>query len=125
LALAAVRDGAELLVGLSNDSWFADGNGPRLHLVVAAFRSIETRRAQVRATNTGISATIDATGELVETLGVHVRGTLAARVRLERAHTLMVALGDWFPPTALAGAVLLFFLSGGGRPARKPPAVRL
>jgi apolipoprotein N-acyltransferase len=108
LALAAVRDGAQLLVALSNDSWFADGNGPRLHLVVAAFRSIETRRPQVRATNTGISAVISPTGELLDTLGVHQRGTLAARVTpLRGAATLLLAWGDWFPPTALAAAFLL------------------
>ncbi|MFN8645053.1 MAG: apolipoprotein N-acyltransferase, partial [Candidatus Binatia bacterium] len=47
LALAAARAGAELIVTLSNDSWFAAGSGPRLHLVVAAFRSIETRLWQV------------------------------------------------------------------------------
>jgi apolipoprotein N-acyltransferase len=116
LALAAVRDGAELLIGLSNDSWFADGNGPRLHLVVAAFRSIETRRAQIRATNTGISAIIDASGELVETLGVHQRGTLAAPVRPERsARTLMLAWGNWFPPTALLGGLLLMAAPPGPR----------
>jgi apolipoprotein N-acyltransferase len=40
----AVRDGAELIVTLSNDSWLADGAGARLHFVVSVFRSIETRR---------------------------------------------------------------------------------
>src|SRR5262249_5356932 len=43
-ALAAVRDGAELIVTLSNDSWFTVGDAAWLHLVGAAFRSVETRR---------------------------------------------------------------------------------
>src|SRR5439155_19228486 len=55
-ALAAVRDGADLIVTLSNDSWFTYGDVPRLILIVSAFRSIETRRPQVRATNPGIPA---------------------------------------------------------------------
>jgi apolipoprotein N-acyltransferase len=53
LALEEARRGAEVIVTLSNDSWFAEGNGPNLHLTVSAFRSLETRRPQLRATNTG------------------------------------------------------------------------
>jgi len=121
-ALAAVRDGAALLVALSNDSWFAIGTGPRLHLVVAAFRSIETRRPQIRATNTGISAAIDATGELLQTLDVHARGTLAARLRPQRdAWTLLLAWGDWFPPAALLASALLLLWRGPGARAARPP----
>src|SRR4029453_18614791 len=62
LARAAVRRGAELLVTLSNDSWFP--GGAHLHLAVSTFRSLETRRAQARVTNTGVSALISPTGEL-------------------------------------------------------------
>ncbi len=116
LAIAAVRQGAELLVTLSNDSWFAAGDGPRLHLVVSAFRSLETRRPQLRATNTGISAIITPTGEMLGTLGVDRRGTLLARVTpVRHASTLMLAWGDWFGPASLAAAVLLLLLPGRRR----------
>lgn len=101
-AIAAVRQGAEVIVTLSNDSWFSFANTPRLILMVSAFRSIETRRPQVRATNTGISAVITPTGEFLGTIGVHERGQLVATVTPERAATtLMLAWGDWFGPTAL------------------------
>jgi apolipoprotein N-acyltransferase len=106
LAIAAVRQGAEVIVTLSNDAWFATDGGPRLHLVVSAFRSIETRRPQVRSTNTGISAVIAPTGELLGTIGVATRGVLAARVIPSRtAWTLMLAWGDWVGPTALAAGL--------------------
>ncbi len=110
LAAAAVRQGAELIVTLSNDSWFDVGAGPRLHLVGAAFRSIETRRPQLRATSTGISAVITATGELLATAAVHERAGLVATVRPEsRATTLALLWGNWVGPSALAlGAALLF-----------------
>jgi apolipoprotein N-acyltransferase len=125
-ALAAVRDGAELLLTLSNDSWFSGGAGAHLHLVVSAFRSIETRRPQVRATNTGISAVIAPSGELLGTLGVHERGFLATSVPAGRpVATLMLAWGDWFGPSALVfGAVgLAAALTGhppGWRRRRRP-----
>ncbi len=111
LALDAVRAGAELIVTLSNDSWFAVGLGPRLHLVVAAFRSIETRRPQLRATTTGVSAVITPSGELLDVADVHARTALVGTVRPESgATTLMLAWGDWFGPTALAVGVLLLAL---------------
>jgi apolipoprotein N-acyltransferase len=108
LAIAAAREGAELIVTLSNDSWFAEGNGPWLHLVVSAFRSIETRRPQVRATNTGLSAIVSATGEIRQTIGVGVAGTLAAPLLPRaRAWTLLLAWGDWLPPAAALAALAL------------------
>ena len=58
--------GAEVIVNLSNDSWFGGTRGARLHLVLSALRSVENRRAQIRATNTGITAFIDASGEIRE-----------------------------------------------------------
>ena len=108
-AIAAVRQGAEVIVTLSNDSWFTFGNVPRLILMISAFRSIETRRPQVRATNTGISAVITATGEFLQTIGVDERGSMVAAVAPERsATTLMLAWGDWLGPAALvAGGALL------------------
>ncbi|HYH97304.1 apolipoprotein N-acyltransferase, partial [Hyalangium sp.] len=105
----AVRKGAELIVTISNDSWFGRSAGPRLHLTLAAFRSIEMRLPQVRATNSGISAFISPTGEIVREVQTGQRAGVVMTVPpTERVSTLMVAWGDWFGPTALvAGLVLL------------------
>ena len=108
LSIAAVRQGAEVIVTLSNDSWFSYDGVPRLILVIAAFRSIETRRPQVRATNTGISAVITPTGEFLVTIPVHERGAVTATVMPERsAMTLMLNWGDWFGQTALVVCAVL------------------
>ena len=113
LALAAARAGADVIVTLSNDSWFANGAGPRQHLLGAAFRSIETRRPQLRATNTGISAVITPTGEIIARAGLDERATVVASVVPDaRSTTLVVAWGDWLGPVALAlgGAILALTL---------------
>jgi len=124
-ALAAVRRGAELIVTLSNDSWFASGLGPRLHLVVSAFRSIETRRPQVRATNTGVSAIITATGAMLAVAGVHERATLVAAVApAPQAATLMLAWGNWFGPAALLLGAALLAAPGLGPKARAGSVAR-
>jgi apolipoprotein N-acyltransferase len=120
LAAAAVRQGADLIVTLSNDSWFDVGRGPRLHLVGAAFRSIETRRPQLRATSTGISAVITPTGELLATAAVHERTALVATVAPERdTTTLALAWGDWLGPSALAVGAMLLLTPGLAARARK------
>jgi apolipoprotein N-acyltransferase len=78
-----------------------------MHLVGAAFLSVETRRPQVRATNTGISAVIDATGEIVATAGVDERAVLAEAVRpLAAPPTVVVRLGEWVGPAGLVVAAL-------------------
>lgn len=104
----AVSKGAELIVTLSNDSWFGTSAGPKLHLTLAAFRSIETRLPQVRATNSGISAYISPTGELVREVETGQRAAVVMTIPpTEHIGTLMVAWGDWFGPTALISGVVL------------------
>ena len=118
LARRAVRDGAQLLVTLSNDAWFASGDGPMQHFVVAGFRSIETRTPQVRATTTGVSAIVTATGETLAVAGVGERAALVAPVVPSRNPvTLQLLWGDWFPPAIFAVAVLALVVT---RRARGP-----
>ena len=58
------RAGAELLVNITNDAWFADTKAPYLHLQSAVFRAVENRRFLVRAANTGVSCFINAAGRV-------------------------------------------------------------
>lgn len=60
----AANMGADVLLNITNDSWFGQGTEPWLHLHLTAFRSIELRRPMIRSTNTGISTLIDSTGEM-------------------------------------------------------------
>lgn len=53
-----------ILVNLSNDAWFGDSLAPHQHLQISRMRAAELERPLLRATNTGISAVIDAKGRL-------------------------------------------------------------
>jgi apolipoprotein N-acyltransferase len=117
--VAAARQGAEVLVTLSNDSWFAYPGAQRLILTVSAFRSIETRRPQIRATPTGISAVIDPTGELRETIEADTADSMVAAVTPDgSAWTLMLTWGNWFPPVSLVLALVLLVGSSRAAPSR-------
>jgi apolipoprotein N-acyltransferase len=107
VAEAASKE-ADLIVTLSNDSWFPDERAPRLHLLSAAFRSVETRLPQVRATNSGISAMITPLGEIVAATRWDARQTLVASLpSAGRMATLAVALGPWLGPLLLVAAIVL------------------
>jgi apolipoprotein N-acyltransferase len=113
LAREAVRRGAELLVTISNDSWFGDGRGPYLHLVVSAFRSVETRRPQLRTTTTGISASITPAGDVVQSAGVHERAALRVTVEPRSAPAPpVVVLGEWLGPLAAVVVLVTVALPG-------------
>ncbi len=109
MAIDGRRLGAQAILSLSNDSWFSAGpQGARLHLAVAAFRSIETRLPQLRVTSNGLSAIIDPTGALIASTAMGDRAVLAGDIPLRDAPgTLMVYWGDWVGAAGLALLVLL------------------
>lgn len=110
-AAAAVRDGAQALVNLTNDSWFVSTAEKKLHLAMAAVRSVETRRAQLRATNTGLSALILPTGELRERGPEDASAALRYRVPLlDLEPTLSTRFGTWAGPALLVLALLALAL---------------
>jgi apolipoprotein N-acyltransferase len=111
LAIDGARLGAQAILGMSNDSWFTDyPAGARLHLSVAAFRSIETRLPQVRVTTNGLSAVIDATGEVLARTDMGSQAVLTAELPANNPPpTLMVLWGDW---VGRAGALFLLLLAG-------------
>lgn len=109
LAIDGARLGAQAILGLSNDSWFTDyPQGAQLHLTVAAFRSIETRLPQLRATADGMSAIIDESGEVVTHTEMGQQAVLVGEIPVrDPIPTLMVRWGDW---VGKAGLVLLLAL---------------
>jgi apolipoprotein N-acyltransferase len=75
-----VRAGATLLVTITNDAWYGDTAAPWQHFRAARFRAAENRRPLLRAALTGVSALVDAQGQVVERLGVAERGVISGRV---------------------------------------------
>jgi apolipoprotein N-acyltransferase len=111
LAIEGARLGAQVILSMSNDSWFTQYPvGANLHLHVAAFRSIETRLPQVRVTANGVSAVIDATGSIATNTAMSEEKLLIGEVSVrEPPMTLMVAWGDW---VGRAGFLALMLLLG-------------
>ena len=75
-----VRQGATLLVTVTNDAWYGDTWAPWQHYRAARFRAAENRRTVLRAAITGVSAIIDPDGSERQLLGVGEEGILRSQV---------------------------------------------
>lgn len=96
---------AHAMVNLTNDSWYGAGHEQEQHLQLAALRSAEHHRWLLRATSTGISAFVDATGQVVKRIPANVRDTALASVPMLEGVTLYERWGDW-PGWASSAALL-------------------
>jgi len=100
------RDGAEVLVNISNDGWFGKSAARRQHLAIVRMRAAENRRWILRSTNDGITATIDTAGRLRGMLPLYTEATSYTGFSYETGTTLYTRWGDWFAALCAAAAVL-------------------
>ena len=89
-----VRKGARAMAIITNDAWWGDTPGYRQHLSYASIRAIETRRAIARCANTGISAIISPSGEILQPTPWWEPAVIKAHVPLREDITFYVSHGD-------------------------------
>ena len=87
--------GAQVFVNLSDDGWYGDTSAPWEHLDMVRMRAIENRRWVLRATNTGVTGSIDPEGRVVAALPRHLRAALAAPFSYRDDTTFYTRHGDW------------------------------
>ena len=99
------RRRSEMLITLTNDSWFGATSEPWGHLAVAQMRAVEHRLYSLRAAVTGISAVIDPGGRLVARSGIFDEEVIDAPVHwMKRGRTGYEVWGDapWWGATMLS-----------------------
>jgi apolipoprotein N-acyltransferase len=101
---------ADLLITISNDSWFGDSIGPLQHLQMARMRALENGRFLIRGTNNGVSAIIDHRGEIVSRTEQFVSATLVGEVEVMLGNTPFGSFGSTPIIAACATTLLLMVL---------------
>ncbi|HKR65670.1 MAG TPA: apolipoprotein N-acyltransferase [Thermoanaerobaculia bacterium] len=91
-----IRHGADVIVTITNDAWYDGTSAPQQHLWQARMRAIEGDRFVLRAATTGISALIDPTGRLLQTIPMGREGIIYAQFQARSAITPYIRFGDWF-----------------------------
>jgi apolipoprotein N-acyltransferase len=98
--------GAQVLVNLSNDGYFARSAARGQHLALARMRALENGRWVLRSTNDGYTATITPGGLGYEVpVAPYQEATAMLRFNPERHLTPYVRYGDWFAWTCLIAAL--------------------
>jgi apolipoprotein N-acyltransferase len=96
----------DLLVNITNDAWFRGSSLLDHHLNNAIGCAVENRRPMLVAANSGISAWIDGSGRIVQSLERFEEGTILAEPIPDARWGLWQRVGDW-PARALGFIALL------------------
>lgn len=126
---AAVREGAGLLLVPSNNATYSGSSQPLQQLAIERFRALETARAVLVASTTGVSALISPYGEVMDRLEDGDSGWLSGRVPVSEGATPAVSFGAAIGGVLAAGGAVAILLSAlrpatGARPTRHRPASR-
>ena len=89
-----IQKGAQAMAIITNDAWWGNTPGYKQHLSYASLRAIETRRAIARCANTGISAIISPSGEIVKESKWWEQATIKGYIPLRKDITFFVSHGD-------------------------------
>ena len=113
--------GAEMLITLTNDAWYAESAGARQHLLHAVFRAVENRRPLLRSGNNSDTCLILPDGRITnlildpDTGNRFVRGATLYEIPIWRNApvTFYARYGDWFAGACAAlGAAAALVLWG-------------
>ncbi len=98
---------ARLLINVSNDAWFEDSPEAWQHHQIARMRALETGRYMLRATNTGVSSVIDASGQVQAIAPQFERYVLSAEVQPLMGRTPYVMWGNYLLISLVVSVLVL------------------
>ncbi len=90
----SVKEGADILINVANDSWFGNTYEPYMHFNSTIVRAIENRRSMIRVTNSGISALITPLGKITSSLALDKEGAVKGALTKRKDLTLYTRYGD-------------------------------
>ena len=106
-----VKNGAEVMMIITNDGWWGNTAGYRQHFSFASLRAIETRRCIARSANTGISAFIDQRGDPHQMTKYWEPDAIKGVVNANDQLTFYTRHGDYLARIATILGGILFLLS--------------
>jgi apolipoprotein N-acyltransferase len=107
LSRAVTKNGAAVLVNITNDAWYGRTSAPYQHFSMAVLRAVENRRSLIRAANTGISGFIDPVGRVTASTQLFTDAALTRNVPFLKNVTFYTRYGDLFALLCLAVTICL------------------
>ena len=104
------------IINISEDGWFGNSIGPHQHFSHSIFRSIEEGKDLIRSTNGGISAHIDATGNVINKIKSTNKGVIEVKSYKKTSKTFFSEKGNKiFFYFLFFYIILIFFIKKTGR----------
>jgi apolipoprotein N-acyltransferase len=110
-----VKDGAQLIVVSTNNRSYRTSANSAQHVAIGQMRAAETGRPLVQAAISGISAFIDAHGNVHDPTHLFQRTTDVATVTTTRGETPYVRFGEWVLLASIIGVALASVRAAIGR----------
>ena len=92
---ASLAAQSDLLLTISNDTWFGTSLGPLQHLQMAQMRALEAGRWMIRATNNGVTALIDPQGRITTQIPQFQQAVLYGEVQAMQGLTPYLIWRGW------------------------------
>ena len=112
LCRSFVKNGAECLFNLSNDSWSGKRFCQKQHLSMAVFRSVENGVPSARSTASGVTCFIDSKGRITNEVEQFCESTAFCNIEIpmQKHQTFYTRFGDWIPvlEIILLSVIILF-----------------
>jgi apolipoprotein N-acyltransferase len=110
-----VKNGAKLMINITNEAWFGETAAPYQLMAMSVFRAVENHVSIARAANTGISVFIDPMGRIVSKVkrggkDIFVEGYRVENVSVSSTNTFYTKYGDVFAKGCTAASLLLLLL---------------
>ncbi|MCB1826880.1 MAG: apolipoprotein N-acyltransferase [Coxiellaceae bacterium] len=98
--------GAQVIVNISDDSWFGQSIALNQQLQMTQFRALETGRPVLASTNTGVTAIINSQGKVIRSLPINQREVLTGMF-IPMKGTTPLMQWNYYPTTAVTFLLLV------------------
>jgi len=110
-----IRNGAHLILVITNDGWWGDSPGYKQHFTFSKLRAIETRRSIARSANTGRSAFINQLGEVSQPTEYWEPAVIREKINANDKLTFYVIYGDYIGRISSFVAVFIILIAVANR----------
>ena len=106
-----INEGSNLMINITNDSWYGKGLGPLHHSILARLRAIENRRSFYRCTPTGLTTATDLTGKIIAKGKIWEPDIVTAELPLYEGRTIYSYIGESLSYLSIIIILLLILIS--------------
>ena len=110
--LGMAREGAEMLIVPSNDSWFYDSRALNMHHSQNILRAVETGKYTVNCGNTGMTSIVSDKGDVLVQIPIFEDGYAIGTVSPSSVRTLYSYIGNLFVYLCVAFVIASIIIEG-------------